>query len=40
MKISVLLGRFEVILEILLMSSGDVRDAPKIYSWRSLIDNI
>ena len=39
MKLSMVLVSFEVILDSLLMSSGDVRDAPEMYSWRSLMED-
>ena len=40
MNPSVVLGRFEVILDSFPMSSGNVSGAPEIYSWSSLIDKI
>ena len=39
-NIYMVLGSFEVILDSFLMPSGDVSDAPEMYLWSSLIDNI
>ena len=38
-KIYMVLISFEVSLDSLLMSSGDVRDALEMYSWRSLMED-